>query len=91
MRTIVLSAVLAVGPLLANAQTPWSSGGADLFNHHAYLSSNDGAGASTPITPATVSKLKLRWSLNTSGTIPTLPTVEPGGLYFPTAVGRFTN
>ncbi len=82
-----LAGLLAPGGARAEPPRPWLFGGADLFNTHAMLSPVSNINSPTQINPRTASKLKLKWSLVTSGAITATPTVEEDALYVPDTAG----
>ena len=84
---VALTMLVLAEPVAAQVPPPWSFGGGDIYNSHAASSPNGNIGTAIQITPENVRRLRLRWSLITSGAVTATPTVELGGLYVPDGGG----
>ncbi len=76
-KILLLGAATAAGTAHAQTPPPWPFAGGDLANTSARLS----LAGPQQINTATVSKLTVKWTFNTVGSIGGTPTVEQGGLY----------
>ena len=62
-----LVGVLGGAHRAAQAQTPWSFAGSDIYNSHASLSPASGVNSPTQINPVTAWRLTLKWSSRHTG------------------------